>query len=1301
MIRKIFTIICIFLMSASIIHAQSGREFRRHSVMRGNLVKTVYGNWGVIGQPSEVGDRGAWIYDNNGYIGDVSPFVGVEVMTADSAGQSKKFHSVITSPVARPTLNNELSPKGSSWTFEPRTGYANDKQEGIALYSDPASWPAYWPDKLSDSDDPGWANAWNGFFGKTTTASEETYFVMDDNNDEEFNYANYNRWGVNFKPDSTDTFRNGMGLIVKVRAMQWRDFLAQDNIFWLYEITNTSTTDYAQVVFGMLVGTYIGVSSTEDFREYDDDYSFYDVEQDIVFTADFDDNCSRNPLWTDGVGVVGYAFLESPGNEHDGIDNDGDANMNPEMPSMAPFFTEDDFTPRTFDEGDIIITINNRYERTQVVVPEDEFEMMTRGLSEPISIEPGFTKLVEGNIVKNADGIDVVNPNAYDGIDNDLDGLIDENFYLHYRQLRRDANTGKILIDKLSPVRYKDYINNIGLSDVLIDEGRADGIDNDGDWDINFDDVGADGIAGTGDYGEKNGAPTLGEPNFDRTDVDESDQIGLTSFQYFTPAREIDLSDDEELWQRMSPGLFEVPASIVNNKPIQGEDGDFVYGSGYFPLLAGETKWFSLALVYGEGGGPQVDIVDLMKNRKTVQQIYDNDYRFPPAPDKPTLTVVPGDGKVTLYWDRKAEMSFDPVLKEYDFEGYKIFKATDHNFNDVFQITDADGIVTSYKPLAQYDLNDGVKGYFYPANDLFQDVAGFTYNLGSDTGLQHSFVDTDVENGRRYFYAVVAYDKGNSANDIFPKENDFRIEISPSGEVKTFQNTGYAIPNAPAAGYDEKVAPDSSVYIAPITAVGTGNVYYKEIDDQAVDQRYQAAVNDFQSAPKYRIGFWDTSNDGVDNDHDWNSATDDVGSDGIPGTHDADNTEGNGIPDVGEPNLDLKDPDEAYVPITSFYRVRDLVGIKEKFTSRDTFVVRLTNSNLVDGTIEVKDPNGAIVDTSNYLLNAELGTIRGKSSRSLLYGAPYTITYQYYPVYKSPYIEDSPYETETKDTDIFDGIRILFQNDWTIKIDKQKTGWSNPAKALDYTMKAFDTYYDDEHIIGKKHPSDYEIEFFDQKVYNTYDIPSDPSDKSVSVNFKIFNITDNKYVDFTFVEIDDNQKLSDLDRVILLESNGIDTVFTWEFTFIAKDSTTHDYGSGDKLTIVMDKPFRNLDTFEFGTVQPEIKKLAAQEQLDQIKVVPNPYIAATSHELPLPPAITSGRGDRKIDFIHLPVDAEIMIFTARGEHVITLNNENSMHDGSVTWNLKTKENLDIAPGIYFYVVKSPVGDKRGKLAVIK
>ena len=84
-------------------------------------------------------------------------------------------------------------------------------------------------------------------------------------------------------------------------------------------------------------------------------------------------------------------------------------------------------------------------------------------------------------------------------------------------------------------------------------------LDNDGDWSVETDDVGIDGVPNTGDEGENDGIPTAGdpfdirkpgEPNFEFTDIDESDMIGLTSFT--SPAFSgIRIREDEVLWRNI------------------------------------------------------------------------------------------------------------------------------------------------------------------------------------------------------------------------------------------------------------------------------------------------------------------------------------------------------------------------------------------------------------------------------------------------------------------------------------------------------------------------------------------------------------------------------------------------------------------------------------------------------------------------------------------------------------------------------------------------------------------------------
>jgi hypothetical protein len=61
----------------------------------------------------------------------------------------------------------------------------------------------------------------------------------------------------------------------------------------------------------------------------------------------------------------------------------------------------------------------------------------------------------------------------------------------------------------------------------------------------------------------------------------------------------------------------------------------------------------------------------------------------------------------------------------------------------------------------------------------------------------------------------------------------------------------------------------------------------------------------------------------------------------------------------------------------------------------------------------------------------------------------------------------------------------------------------------------------------------------------------------------------------------------------------------------------------------------------------------------------------------------------------------VRIYSVRGDLVQKLEH-NGSRDGFVAWNLRTKDNLDVAPGLYIYHVDAPgTGEYTGKLAVIK
>lgn len=1271
--RKIIfvTSIILMLIVAGLLFAESGRSYRRYNVHSGNLVKTVFGNWGVVAQPDDKGPRGAWIYDNNGYIGDVSPMIGVEVTSKDADGEDVTFHSVIVSPVDRPTLGgDEEGPDGTAWGLEPVAGYYNTdidaSSQRIAMNDNENTWPSSWPDK-----DASWNGQWNGYFGQESNADEESFYVMDDNNDEEFNYSSFNDYNVSFKPDSLDATRNGMGLEVRVRGLQWAQFLAQDCIFWLYEVENTGTTDYDKVTFGSLVGTYVGVTSTEDYNEYDDDWSFFDVEKDLTYTGDFDNDCSNNPSWTGDVGMVGYAFLESPGNPYDGIDNDRDNN------GVAPLFAEEDFDARILSAGDKVVVIDHDYNRTLVTITESKQTVTTRG-DYSLSLAAGDTIAAEGNEVVNSSGSTVVNSNARDGIDNDFDGLIDENYYLHYRQVRKDQD-GNILFDIINPTSFIDYVNSLGVSDLLIDEKRDDGIDNDGDWNIDMHDVGSDGVANTDDPDgtEGNGVPDAGEPKFDSTDPDESDQIGLTAFNYFEPAGDLPMKNDEELWNMMAPGYFDVPSSIQNGQPTGGEDGDFIYSSGYFPLLAGQTERFSIGLLYG------TDKSDLLKNLETVNDIYDNDYSFPSAPLKPTVTATAGDGYVTLYWNRLSEESIDPVLNVKDFEGYKIYKSTDYNFNDCFTVTDATGSVVAYEPYAQFDLDNDINGMFYPSEELLEESDGYTYYLGEDTGLQHSFTDTDVINGRTYYYAVVAYDRGAADQDIFPSENTKKITMSTTGEITTDINTISIVPGAKAPGYTSS---EGDIELTNDNDVGSGSISVSIIDPSSLKDH------------DYIVSFKDEATDGVDNDDDWTLDDDE---------------NGNGEPDNGENNFEFRDPEELR-RLTTSYSVLDSFFYEVTFAHADTIFTTIDFENIKEDSYELMDYNRNTISKEDYTVRTSKGYIKANTTGvfptdSLIF------KFQYYPVYESDKIYGSPFADETLDSDIFDGMQLIFDNMWDIGIIDSLTGWNfDGGYDIDFGTASF-TIDGSKFYYPVEYPADYSIEFFNENVdtvnnkeflvdffggdYFTglYDTP---------VNFIVKNESENYNPQVYFSDNDASSSVTKGDQIFFFDEDDNGNYFlTWQL--ILKKSSVYpdsvfNLNEGDKLEIITKKAFRSSDVFSFHPEVPTIEEEEVKESLDNIKVFPNPYLCANVLEPPLPQGKTSGRGERRIYFSNIPYGAKIHIFTTQGSKIRTLRNEDTIETGLVSWDLKTKENLDIAPGIYFYVVETQENDmKRGKIAIIK
>ena len=772
-----------------------------------------------------------------------------------------------------------------------------------------------------------------------------------------------------------------------------------------------------------------------------------------------------------------------------------------------------------------------------------------------------------------------------------------------------------------SPGQPYDGIDND--NDGMIDERQDNGIDEDGDWNVEKHDIGIDGVPNTGDTGENDGLPTPGdqfdlrlpgEPNIDWTDLDESDMVGLTGFSSPPFTGQNRISNDQFIFENyLTPGVFDSANSV------QAGDYIFIYSSGPINLPAREARRFSIALLVGQ------DYDDLTLNAITAQDIYKKNYQFAKPPEKPNVTAVPGDQKVTLYWDDIAESSFDPITESYDFEGYVIYRSTDPSFLDQQTITDANGSRFLFEPLKTID---GASAKF----DLVNDYSGLStipytgrgtsYNLGDNTGLRHVFVDSNnVINGQTYYYAVVSYDHGDSELIVAPVECSKTITVNPeTGEVLLDVNTVAIVPRTTTAGYVQSSIDGSG--LTQNQGNGTGLVDVEIIDHTAV-----------QDGNSFKIMFSE------------------------------------------EGGLNYSVLDEKEVLDTVSVRL----GQYHKLSNKNVDTSGFSLSSL-GGDLFVEGVDFDLLDSDGQILVHISGSIT--ESQNVI------AAYHYYP------IKNSTKLASEEGNAIFDGMSLVVQNE-QLDLDDARIGW-NTYSPNNWTaeVKPFT-------VETNKHPADYEIRWFDTLVSSNYR----PGYEYVKANFQVWETTrgfPEKELPFLMVETNPADSIWNPGERIILLRDSTASSYCWELTFYEPEDGSDSIPpvGGDIFSIFTNRAFTD-DIFSFSTTSSQEESLVEKENMDEIYVVPNPYVVSSNIE-PLDLQNPRDRGSRRVYFANLPANCTINIYTMAGELVRSLQHNSSIEDGIENWDLTTSDNFPVSFGMYIFHVKSENGNEStGRLAIIK
>ena len=748
-----------------------------------------------------------------------------------------------------------------------------------------------------------------------------------------------------------------------------------------------------------------------------------------------------------------------------------------------------------------------------------------------------------------------------DGLDNDADGLVDE---------RRDNDAGTIVFGPVG--KYGDPKEHWSG-------------DEDGDWLAIVDDVGADGIMELDegypgpdkDGTEGNGKPDQGEPNFGKLDNDESDQVGLTAFSAPLYGA-IMISDEEAMWPRIQPGYFVDPQQSVNQF--------WIFASGPINLPSSKTERFSTCFVFA------FTETALFKAASVAQRIFDSDYRFAKPPRQPRLQAVAGDKKVFLTWDESAEYSRDPVYG-FDFEGYRIYRSTDPQFLDVEDITDSQGNPMFKVPIAQFDLNNGLKGpHPLQFGEEIEDPNGIHFYMGDDTGLKHYFIDENLVNGRTYYYAVTSYDKGYD-DDFFERElseYQYLYPITPAespasivvteGEISRMDpNTAEVTPNSSSSNLNE-AATNVAEFIHE-TGFATGNVEVSIVDAPKVkDSEYEIT---FTTEESDRPGERETNTFSI---YDLINQSYLVENEQVPWALHNDNYYRTWVKEVFDEGIILEFnnqfPDENYTKANSGW----VEGHKSNYKVSVGLWVLNSSLEPVSFVIEF-GAEDAVLDSS----------FKNTSGRSF-----FEVNYKVY--------------------DYYTGEPTNF-----LQKEFIKNGRIDPGENIAHMFKP------------------------------------DPSSSRYSSSWGVF-----------FEEPQD-------------EYGNILPQEEW----IAPQE-------GDKIVVLSKINFSEDDTLSFQTFARQLDKSGMDESvLDNINVVPNPYVVSSILEKQ--PFLT-GRGERFIRFTNLPAECTIHIYTVNGDLVQTLEH-NSLDNGTIRWDLKSKDNLEVAFGLYVYHVDAPgIGEKIGKFAII-
>jgi len=862
---------------------------------------------------------------------------------------------------------------------------------------------------------------------------------------------------------------------------------------------------------------------------------------------------------------------------------------------------------------------------------------------------------------------------------------------------------------------------------------------------------------GTESFGH---AGYIGYDFLDSPDDGGGSPIGLTAFKIFS----IDVAPVNDVQRYNLMSGWNMAGDVYNPFDVDSGPADkrFMMTTGPFDLAPGETANIVLAIIpgYELGDDTTLEVTGtdgrsyrtLVGNSIAAQFIFDNEWLLPSAPVKPAAVAQSLDRKVFISWGSAAETTpdpyyvvasdpgsavYDPDYIEYDFAGYRVYRAMSpagpwteiadfdlsslqHSYLDTDVIN---GIPYYYKVVA-YDAQPNPPESLESLGDTL-----FAQGRTNAVGYNPPVAPEPANGGA----VVVGGNPGTITATImepnFVTGHTYRIMVEPGSHANELI---YSVIDLDTSEY---VAEN---FVAPNIG-GTDKTYQTEIIDGV---QYTISVVEYTytfdsiATTSANAGEYDAAALTYVGDYGWTASMGtghdlvmDFAATSTPGVFELTVLDADETAYAGE-NVYLEG-------ITNGDRLAggwlvthwDLFGLN--WSPR--FEPGIDNCLFMDGYYLVLAEAYADDVYLEGGIVTELGAADGYEAATTMGIEPY--------FYAARFADEGEFRVTFHDSDVYEwavtrnsgtsgSVSIHPDTDLTTAgpatedlvvrgdalfdlpfffLKDRTTGVLTPANVTTavgtvYTVQnsgGTDAYYVDVPSIG--YGDEFEINFTAAGVAHyatvekwngaSWDLYGDylpvalDGDNAFTLYGKTFNYAD-------------GVATTDPDYILTEEmTNGMYLYGTYD------DGAGAAFDDGDRIyytvykapivdgtQITMQQHGDIISGGEYWEVDTYAMTQASEIDLSEVKVVPNPIYPINSWDQ----NVTS----RKAEFTHLPGECDIYIYTVAGDIVRILHHDNGT--GTEEWDVRNKDNQDLASGIYIYVIYVDDETKtEGTFAVIR